>query len=367
VEGDVVQRFILRAEIHTARESIVTYGYDLTADSIFIVTEWRAPTDTRITLRLSVPRALEPIDVACRVSEIRAAGNPGESAGIVFRFDPDASRTDLLTLLETARSLRGNAPELAKYRVLFVEDNGLARDVFAYSARRYFGTENAIEIDHADSAESAWDYIVANEYDLFIVDYFLPKADGATLISRLRADTHRRSTPIVAVSVGGRSARDATLAAGADLFVDKPLVFRDLFNTMRILAHLAKSSDAARRTILVLDDSSLALAVTRAALESAGFNVVIAEDLATFERERERCNPHLILVDVQMPEMFGDDIAATLIGMRAVDVPIVLFSSLDETELARRSAEASATGYISKSAGMTELVRRCRELLGQPT
>lgn len=359
-----MQRFILRAEIQTARESFVTYGYDLTPTSVFVVTDWRAPIDSRVTVRLSVPRALEPAELGCRISELRVAGAPGEVAGIVLELDPDASRESLLPLLDVVNSATDASP-LSGYRVLLVEDSSLTRDVFAFSARRYFGDQRAIVIDHADSAEQAWEYLVASSYDLVIVDYFLPIADGASLIARLRADTQRRGIPVVAISVGGRPARDATISAGADLFVDKPLVFKDLFNTIRILA-AAGNPDAEKRTILVLDDSTLALAVTRAALEAAGFIVVIAEDLAAFERERARCQPDLILVDVQMPEMYGDDIAATLLAEKDVTVPVVLFSSLDETELARRSSEASATGYISKASGMTELVRRCRELMGQP-
>lgn len=360
-----MQRFIMRAEIQTSRESLVTYAHDLTATSVFVVTEWRAPIDSRLTVRLSVPRVLHPVDLACRIAEVRAAGQPGDVAGLVLEFDPEAPRDSLIKLLDDVRALPSGSPPLGKYRVLLVEDSGLTRDVFAYSARRYFGNQSMFELDHADSAESAWERLATASYDLVIVDYFLPSENGASLISRLRADKQRRGIPVVAISIGGRPAREATISAGADLFVDKPLVFRDLFNTMRILANV--SPDADKRTILVLDDSTLALAVTRAALEAAGFNVVIAEDLAGFERERARCRPDLILVDVQMPEMFGDDIAATLIGAKVVDVPVVLFSSLEESELARRSAEASATGYVSKTSGMVELVRRCRELMGQPT
>lgn len=361
-----MERFILRTEIHTARETVVSYGYDLTPTSVFVVTDWHAPLDALVTVRLSFPRALGPVDVAARVAEHRVAGAPGEPGGLLLAFEPDASRAALHTLLAEVKSLKELPPSRGPYRVLLVEDNTLTRDVFTYSAGRYFGAPGSVVIDHAESAERAWQLLGATSYDVVIVDYFLPSADGASLIARLRADDRLRGTPIVAISVGGRAAREATMSAGADLFVDKPLVFRDLFNTLQILAHApVAASSGAKRTILVLDDSPLALAVTRAALESAGFSVVIAEDLTVFERERARCQPDLILVDVQMPEAYGDDIVATLLGAKVVDVPVVLFSSIEEPELARRTQEASATGYICKGAGMTELVRRCREYLGR--
>jgi DNA-binding response OmpR family regulator len=172
-------------------------------------------------------------------------------------------------------------------------------------------------------------------------------------------------TPIVAISVGGRDAREATLSAGADVFVDKPLVFRDLFNTLRIVAERRCEArpSGGRKGILVFDDSPFALALTRAALEDAGFRVAIAADLSSFERLRATFDPDLILVDVQMPEAFGDDVASMLRGWQGVRVPIVLVSSLDQGELARRAQRAHASGYICKGSGMTELVRRCREFL----
>jgi DNA-binding response OmpR family regulator len=119
----------------------------------------------------------------------------------------------------------------------------------------------------------------------------------------------------------------------------------------------------ARRRILVFDDSPLVLAMTRAALEGAGYEVETALDLNTFEARRESTPPDLILVDVQMPEAFGDDVAATLRGYREVKTPIVLVSNLDRAELARRATEACADGWVSKADGVAELVRRVKELL----
>lgn len=118
-----------------------------------------------------------------------------------------------------------------------------------------------------------------------------------------------------------------------------------------------------RRRILVFDDSPLVLAMTRAALEGAGYHVETALDLNTFEAHRTTNEPDLILVDVQMPEAFGDDVAATLRGYRAVKTPIMLVSNLDRAELARRAEEARADGWISKADGVAELVRRVKEVL----
>jgi DNA-binding response OmpR family regulator len=117
-----------------------------------------------------------------------------------------------------------------------------------------------------------------------------------------------------------------------------------------------------RKMVLILDDSAVTLDLLRLALERAGFAVTTALNLASFERSAALA-PDLILIDVQMPEAYGDDVASTLRGARKVRVPIFLISNLEETELRRRTAEADVDGWISKNAGVEEVVRRVTEIL----
>jgi len=46
---------------------------------------------------------------------------------------------------------------------------------------------------------------------------------------------------------------------------------------------------------------------------------------------------------------------------------VLLFSILDEAELAERAKAAAVDGYIYKGAGLAEMVRRVRALLGGET
>ena len=128
---------------------------------------------------------------------------------------------------------------LEGFHVLLVEDNSLIRDMFSYGIRKYFrGKPGYVTVDVAADGASAWQMLSDGSYDLAIVDYFLPELDGAQLVQRMKAEPRLATVPVVAVSVGGPTARDATLAAGADLFLDKPLVLRDLFATLeRLNAH----------------------------------------------------------------------------------------------------------------------------------
>lgn len=119
-----------------------------------------------------------------------------------------------------------------------------------------------------------------------------------------------------------------------------------------------------RPRVLVIDDSALVLEVTRFALESAGFDVDVALDVTSFEEKRRASAPDVIVVDVQMPEAFGDDLASTLRGAYGVDVPILLLSTLPDEELQRRAIAAEASGYVSKRDGLSSLVTRIHQVLG---
>jgi DNA-binding response OmpR family regulator len=117
------------------------------------------------------------------------------------------------------------------------------------------------------------------------------------------------------------------------------------------------------KRILLVEDSPIIAAAAIHALTSAGYQV---EARATFEELIEKGveGYDLILMDVQMPELFGDDVASVLRLERNVSTPIYLFSSLTAEELEERARDARVDGYISKSEGMDHLVERVRAIIG---
>ena len=125
-------------------------------------------------------------------------------------------------------------------------------------------------------------------------------------------------------------------------------------------------SAARNRRILLVDDSPMALELGKLALESAGHQVLTACDLAELEHHAAHAEVDLILMDVQMPELYGDDVAMVLRGVRGVSTPIYLLSSLSADELAERAHSAEVDGFITKSGGPSALVARVNEILGAP-
>lgn len=119
------------------------------------------------------------------------------------------------------------------------------------------------------------------------------------------------------------------------------------------------------KRILIVDDSPVALAACRHALVEQGYDVETrdgVEDLGAKGAD----GFDLILMDVQMPELFGDDVASILRNDREVRTPIYLYSTLPDDELRERAAEAHVDGFISKTAGTEHLLDEVRKILGSP-
>jgi len=118
-----------------------------------------------------------------------------------------------------------------------------------------------------------------------------------------------------------------------------------------------------KRLIVVLDDSATVLAMVRLGLERLGFSVCTAADASELVAEDVR-RAALVVVDVQMEQVFGDDVVQFLRDCWQVVAPIYLYSSIPRDELARRASRSGATGFVSKSDGVGKLVAEVQRVLG---
>lgn len=119
------------------------------------------------------------------------------------------------------------------------------------------------------------------------------------------------------------------------------------------------------KTIAIIDDSALVLNGARSVLEPLGFRVLTFDKAADYDPATSGV-PELFLVDINMPEFYGDDIVDYLRDAFALEAPIYLFSDVDEIELARRARACRATGYISKRRGLSDLPTIIKTIVGAP-
>ena len=114
-----------------------------------------------------------------------------------------------------------------------------------------------------------------------------------------------------------------------------------------------------------MDDSQLFLDVAMTALCSAGYEVHRLSSLGQLDRLVGVPDVDLVLMDVQMPEVYGDDLAMVLREVRGLRAPIYLLSSLDDAALAERATGAGVQGYLRKHDGMEALVRQVDDIFAE--
>lgn len=111
-----------------------------------------------------------------------------------------------------------------------------------------------------------------------------------------------------------------------------------------------------KRRILLLDDSAITLEMEQAVLEERGYQVATASNLLEFQAALDSFQPEIILTDLMMPDISGKDIVRVLKqDFHTERIPIVLFSSRSDDELAEVAEQAGADGYLSKSHGIDKL------------
>jgi two-component system, OmpR family, alkaline phosphatase synthesis response regulator PhoP len=117
------------------------------------------------------------------------------------------------------------------------------------------------------------------------------------------------------------------------------------------------SSAAKGRKVLIIDDSDIQLYFEQRVLERAGFDVKTANSLAEFEHLLQSWWPDIVLTDVQMPDISGDQLCSRLKSRMATSqTPVVLFSSLPEAQLSELARQCGADGHLSKENGLERLV-----------
>ena len=116
--------------------------------------------------------------------------------------------------------------------------------------------------------------------------------------------------------------------------------------------------------ILIVDDHEDNIEVLKVRLESWGYQTLSAYNGVDAIRIVEATPPDLILLDVMMPEMDGNEVARRIKGNTALPfIPIIMQTALDSTDSKVEGLEAGADDYITKPIDFAELKARLRSML----
>jgi uncharacterized protein (TIGR02266 family) len=224
----------LRVDYDDADDLVADYTENLSSGGACVASNRDVDIGTEVRLSLSFPGLVSPIRVDGIVRWCR-----DDMLGIEF---VEGVRTKLDALISR---IRVRDPELVKrtMRVLVVEDNVHIAQLLRHGIgddRK--STDIAFDCRLAGDGHAALEMLRDQHFDVLIVDIYLPVLDGAGVITAVRQKLGLANLPIIAVSGGGDSARHAAMAAGANLFIDKPMRLKSVLERMREIMNLGEAT-----------------------------------------------------------------------------------------------------------------------------
>jgi CheY-like chemotaxis protein len=112
-------------------------------------------------------------------------------------------------------------------------------------------------------------------------------------------------------------------------------------------------------TIMIIDDDPDIRELMKIFLEADGYDVRVAADgMDALEQLRSGVQPFLILLDLMMPRMDGEEFLREIRGTRFAKIPIVIISG--HTAVRRKTRDFEAASFLLKPIEFNELLRTVR-------
>ncbi len=227
---------LILAVQYVGAESVLDYTENLSESGLFIRTEREFEAGEHVTLVISFPQLIEPVELQVEVLRRRPASldAPG---GVAVRV-PDDRAEDRERLTEIARKIgapRGPDPAI---RVLLTEDNALVASMYSAALRRLSEADDfpALGVEVASDGAAAFDRLLrAPPIDVLVTDVFMPVLSGISLVEKIRAEATLADLPIVVITSGGDRERERLASLGVALFLRKPVSYQDVAGAIRTL------------------------------------------------------------------------------------------------------------------------------------
>lgn len=249
-----------------------------------------------------------------------------------------------VTLKSVTNSTLQRYPDLGPQRILVVDDNEMARTYLSQTIRIWGW--------HVDSAASGYEALemirkcqsIEDSYDVVLADWKMPNMDGiATMLAVKSASENGKMPVVIMVSAYGR---DTLVNDGesqkADAILMKPVTSSSLFDTLheilvkqrydlnQAVPEVGHSRSLHRQLkdidVLLVEDNALNQVVARSILERAGAHVEVVDNGAKAVEvlRQQPTRYHLVLMDVQMPEM--DGFTATQLIRTELNLPLPIIA-----------------------------------------
>jgi CheY-like chemotaxis protein/Tfp pilus assembly protein PilZ len=226
---------LILAVQYASAESILEYTEDLSAGGLLIRTDREFALGERVTLVVSFPQLIEPVELEVEVVRKRPC-SAMDGGAVAVRVPPERHE-DRARLAAVARTAGARGRE-GGIRVLLVDDNALVAAMYSAALRRLCESDELppIGVEVAGDGAAAFDRLLREPpIDLLVTDVYMPVLSGISLVEKIRAEPALASLPVVVISSAGEAEREELASLGISLFLRKPVTYRDVAGAIRTL------------------------------------------------------------------------------------------------------------------------------------
>ncbi len=250
--------------------------------------------------------------------------------------------------------------------ILLVDDN--SDD--ALLIRRFLEARKSYRVFHA---KDGWEGLTEARQrlpDLIVLDLTMPEMDGFSVIEKLKFDPRTKKIPVIVVSAKDITAEEHQRLNGyiEGLYQKGSIPVRAFVNQVvevneqKTLPRQANMT----ATVLYIEDTPDNMPLIKRAIEAIGHKFVGKPNGIEGLKEAEEISPDLILLDINLPDLDGYEIARRLRASKnqhLLYVPIIAITANALKGDSEKALEAGCDVYMSKPINIRELWSRVETLL----
>lgn len=241
-------------------------------------------------------------------------------------------------------------------RCLVISDNGIFRELVR-SALQHCG-HRCLEASQGDSALAL---CAEHPIEIVMLDWRLSEGSSGTLARQLSATPGWQGKILMlGENLRDQAMRQMETTLNFDAIVAEPVSAQALLDAIQAAyagdqAGALPSSrgdqvpDLSQRRIMLVEDDATSLELAHELLRRTGADVQLAGSGREAIDMARQARPDLILLDLQLPDMNGFDVASALRQLHPGSIPPIVVLSADPSQQARcKDPQAPLDGFISK-------------------
>lgn len=243
---------------------------------------------------------------------------------------------------------RNSASQSHKGSILIVEDSSLFNNALCKGL-----VSLGHEVASAYTLNEALSHLENNYFDLVILDLHLPDGEGEDLLENL--SIKQKLKIIVYTSDPDKERRNEWFRYGVLGYISKsdpfPYVLKEI-NTI-----IKSINENTLYNVLVVDDSIVVRRQINSMLQPRNYNVTLAKDGASALSALKSSPYDLILLDLELPDMNGEEILKSLKkNSDTSEVAVIIMTGRYDTDVVRRLLKQGANEFFLKPFIVEELL-----------